>query len=384
MHTIPAPATAPDPAILVERFAIGESGPTVVVKDCIDIAGTRTGCGSAAFADAPPARQDAPVVARLREAGCRIVGKAVMHELAYGVTGINAYAGTPLNPRFPDRIVGGSSSGAAAAVASGMVDFAVGTDTGGSIRMPAACCGVFGLKPTFGRLTREGAVPATSSLDCIGPFADTMAGMVAAMVILDPEFGARPVPQALTLGRIATSADADVEAALDAVLARAGAGKAITTLAMDLPLLGEAHRAGITIMAAEMAALFGHLVGSGKLGADIDARLAAGLTVTPDQVAQAETVRAAFTAQVDEALARCDVLVLPTLPCVPILLAEATDAKAALRLTELVRPFNVSGHPAISLPTRTAQGLPAAVQLVGRRGEDAALCAAAQALEPLL
>lgn len=370
-----------DSAILILMESCEEApGPRVAVKDCLDIAGYRTGCGSAAFADAAPALRDAAVVKALRDGGCRIVGKTNMHELAYGVTGINAYAGTPVNPRFPERIVGGSSSGSAAAVAAGMVDFTIGTDTGGSIRMPAACCGIFGLKPTFGVISREGAIPATSSLDCIGPFARDMKRILEAMAIICPGFLAVEEQAEPVVGRVVTTADADVEAAIDAALARAQ----VEWVTIELPSLRLAHQAGITIMAAEMASLFGHLVGSGKLGADIDARIAAGLQITAEQVAQAELVRMQFAAEVDAALARCDVLALPTLPSVPILVTDATDAKAALRLTELVRPFNLSGHPALTMPTLTAQGLPAGLQLVGAMGGDAALCAVASVVETAL
>ncbi len=133
----------------------------------------------------------ADVVANLLSAGCRIVGKTKMHELAYGMTGINAFEGTPINPRYPDRIPGGSSSGSAAAVAAGLVDFAIGTDTGGSIRQPAICCGVIGFKPTFGRVSRKGALPAQSSLDCIGPFARNLSMIERAMSAIDPTFQPR-------------------------------------------------------------------------------------------------------------------------------------------------------------------------------------------------
>ncbi len=134
--------------IFVQRLALGGGGPRVGIKDSIDIAGCATRMGSACLADAPPAPRHAAVVQALLEAGCRIVGKTNMHELAYGVTGINRWSGTPVNPRAPDRVPGGSSSGSAVAVAAGVADFTLGNDTGGSIRIPAACCGVYGLKPT--------------------------------------------------------------------------------------------------------------------------------------------------------------------------------------------------------------------------------------------
>ncbi len=155
-------AAAPD-AVFVATMQLGGGGPRVAVKDSIDIAGYPTRVASLAFAAAPPAVRNAAVVQALLDGGCKIVAKSNMHELAYGVTGINGYTGTPVNPRYPDRIPGGSSSGSAVAVAAGLVDFAIGTDTGGSIRIPAACCGVYGLKPTYGRISRAGVHPTTST-----------------------------------------------------------------------------------------------------------------------------------------------------------------------------------------------------------------------------
>src|SRR5260221_14465421 len=145
-----------DESVFVARMQLGADGLRVGVKDSIDIAGYSTRSGSRALADAAPAARHAAVVKALLEGGCRIVGKTNMHELAYGVTGINLWTGTPINPRYPDRVPGGSSSGSAVAVAAKLVDFAIGTDTGGSIRIPASCCGVFWLKPTYGPASREG------------------------------------------------------------------------------------------------------------------------------------------------------------------------------------------------------------------------------------
>ncbi|MWV29067.1 amidase [Aurantiacibacter rhizosphaerae] len=376
MSSFPGPLD--DSAVLITSLDLGErGGPRVAVKDCLDIAGHVTSCGSRALADAAPAQNHADVVQALIDAGCHIIGKANMHELAYGVTGQNEFTGTPPNPEFPDRIVGGSSSGSAAAVAAGLADFAIGTDTGGSIRMPAACCGIIGLKPTFGSVSRTGAIPASSSLDCIGPFAATMDQLIAAMEAIYPGFTLPAAPDSLRLKRVTVEADLAVTQALDAALARVDAQ--ITQI--ELPHFADAHAAGMTIIAGEMAAELGHLVGSGKLGADIDARLAAAGKITAAQMEEAESIRSCFTAKVDAALADCDALVLPTLPSEPILVSEASDAAAAVKLTRLVRPFNLSGHPAITLPVMTQNRLPAGVQLVGRKGEDAALCALARELE---
>ena len=362
------------------RGAQGVKGPRVAVKDCLDIAGTRTSCGSRAFADAAPAAVHADVVAALLNSRAHIVGKTNMHELAYGVTGINEWSGTPVNPRFPDRVPGGSSSGSAVAVSAGLVDFAIGTDTGGSIRVPATCCGVAGLKPTFGRVSRKGAHPSASSLDCVGPFARDVATLEQAMAMIDRSFVPQGRPADPILGILNVEADADVQAAMDAAIARSG----LRTIAVSLPSFAEAFQAGITVMAAEMAPLFGHLCGTGKLGADVDARLLAASKVTAGEVEQAEAVRARFSAEVDAALATVDALVLPAMPSVPPLLSEAGDAPRTLAMTRLVRPFNLSGHPALSLPLQTAQGLPAGIQIVGARQGDGALCAVAAVIERTL
>lgn len=362
-----------DGAILIQQLGLGGTGPRVVVKDCIDIAGCRTGLGSRAFDDAEPATAHAEVVAALFEAGAYIVGKANMHELAYGVTGINGYKGTPLNPKFPDRVPGGSSSGSAAAVAAGMAVFAIGTDTGGSIRVPAACCGIAGLKPTFGRVSRVGAHPSPSSLDSIGPLARDVTTLELAMSMIDPSFSATARPEGAVLGVVACDVDPDIAEAVEAAIAATG----LRTVPIALPSFKEAFKAGLTLMAAEMAPLFGHLCGSGKLGPDVDSRLQAAGAVGTDQVATAEGVRVRFGAEVDAALATVDALVLPTMPSVPPLVSEADDAPKTLRMTSLVRPFNVSGHPALSLPLLTNGGLPAGLQFVGARSGDSALCALA-------
>jgi len=369
-----------DHAIWVERLDLGGDGPRVAVKDCLDIAGYRTACGSRAFADAPAAERHANVVEALLDAGCRIVGKANMHELAYGVTGINGWTGTPDNPLFPGRVPGGSSSGSAVAVAAGLADFAIGTDTGGSIRVPATCCGVAGLKPTFARVSRQGAHPASTTLDCIGPFARDVATLETAMTIIDPAFAPVARPSAPTLGIVEVEVDADVGAAAAIAISKTG----LETIPVSLPSFADAFRAGITIMAAEMAPLFGHLCGTGLLGADVDARIAAATKVSAGEVLIAELVRKKFTAEVNAALATVDALVLPAMPSVPPLIEEAADAPRTLRMTSLVRPFNVSGHPVLSLPLRTADGLPAGLQLVGRKSEDAVLCALAARIEDLL
>jgi len=397
---------------------LGGEGPRVAIKDSIDIAGYPTRAGSAAFAAAAPATQHAAVVQALLDRGCRIVGKTNMHELAYGVTGINRWIGTPRNPRYPDRIPGGSSSGSAVAVAAGVVaakanaigtpgdssraspgatrvdpappglppvgrppvgppvDFALGTDTGGSIRVPAACCGVYGLKTSYGRISRAGVHPAVSSLDCVGPFARDLAMIERAMALMDASFAPSPPPASLRLGVVNVTADPGVVAAVRAALARAG----IAAVPIDLPSLEDAYAAGLTIIGAENWSAYGHLVDGPGLGDDVRARLSGNRSISGEALAAAERCRTIFRAEVDVALQTVDALVLPTLPIVPPRLGETGDARVVLRLTAFVRPFNVSGHPALSIPLETEAKLPAGLQLVGRRAGDAALCAAAHRL----
>ncbi|CAN5155830.1 amidase [soil metagenome] len=358
-------------AIFVQHLNLGGHGLRVGVKDSIDIAGLPTRGGSATLANAPPADRHADVVQALIDADCAIVGKTNMHELAYGVTGVNGWTGTPNNAHFPDRVPGGSSSGSAAAVAAGLVDFALGSDTGGSVRTPAACCGVFGLKPSFGRVSRVGAHPAASSLDCVGAFAGSMAMIEQAMGIIDPTYRRVESPTNPRLALLGVDAEPQVAAAF----AHAVDMIALPHASVALPSFVAAFAANISIIGAETWAAFGDLTASEGMGADVKARLLNASHITPEQLDAAEAVRATFRAEVDAALADHDALILPTMPVFPLLLEEAGDAAAAIRLTALVRQFNLSGHPALTIPVMAANGLPIGIQLVGRIGGDAELCA---------
>jgi amidase len=360
-------------AIFVEPMALGGDGPRVGVKDSIDIAGFATRMASGCLADAPPASEHAAVVRSLLDAGCRIVGKTNMHELAYGLTGINHWTGTPVNPRAPGRVPGGSSSGSAVAVAAGLVDFALGNDTGGSIRLPAACCGVYGLKPTYGRVSRAGVHPRRSSLDCVGPLAREVSMIERAMTMIDATFRPLGVPPHATVGWVQVETAPAVAAAARLVLERA----AVNLRPVTLPSYAAAFSAALVIIGAETWAAFGHLAGCERLGDDVRTRLTAARSISAAEVAAAEEERRGFRAEIDTALTGLDALALPTLPDLPLTLAAAEDTRAALHSSWCVRPFNLSGHPAITLPT-AVRGLPAGLQLVGRIHGDEALCALAR------
>ncbi|MGF6874510.1 amidase [Paraburkholderia sp. MM5477-R1] len=358
--------------------------PTIAIKDSIDVAGYATTAASRALADAPLASEHAEVVRRLLDAGWRVTGKTNMHELAFGMTGINDFSGTPVNPQDAARIPGGSSSGSASAVGQKFVDAALGTDTGGSVRGPAACCGVIGLKPTFGRVSRLGVAPRVTTLDCVGPFTRETDTLIRVMTAIDPSFRAddarRDVSQ-LRIGMVAVDADDDIAKAIaDAV------GKSeLATQAIELASLKDAFTAGLAVINAETSRAFGHLVASGKLGADIEARLRAAAATSAADLDAAERVRRTFTDEVDRALDRVDVLVLPTLPSLPITLEAARAGTSVIGMSSLIRPFNLSGHPALSLPVPIERStLKAGLQIIGRKNDDETACAVAAHLEARL
>ncbi|KXU86110.1 glutamyl-tRNA amidotransferase [Caballeronia megalochromosomata] len=359
-------------------------GPTIAIKDSIDIAGYPTTAASRALADAPAAAEHAEVVRRLLDAGWRIKGKANMHELAFGMTGINAFTGTPVNPQDATRIPGGSSSGSASAVGLGLVDAALGTDTGGSVRGPAACCGVIGLKPTFGRVSRRGVAPVETTLDCVGPFAREMRVLIDAMTAIDPSFDAgmaRRDASNARVGIVAVDADAPIRKAVGNAVRRAG----FASREVELASMADAFSAGLAIINAETWHAFGYLVETGRIGADLDARLRNASHTTAADLEAAENVRHIFTAAVDRALDDVDVLVLPTLPAFPITLEAARTGTSVIAMSSLIRPFNLSGHPALSLPLAVeGSSLKAGLQLVGRKGADEKVCAVAAHFEAAL
>jgi amidase len=363
-------------SIVVEDLALGGSGLSVMVKDTIDIAGYPTRASSSALADAPAAGEHAQVVRALLDAGCRISGKTSLHELAFGTTGLNAWTGTAANPRYPGYIPGGSSSGSAAAVAAGLCDFALGTDTGGSVRIPAACCGVYGLKPTFGRVSRKGVMPAHSTLDCVGPLARDMECLIDAMHAIDPTFKAVSVPENLSIGVVAVHADEHIRAVVSQALGRSR----FALVEQSLPGMSAAYGAGMAIINAETWAACGHLLQTGRVGNDVADRLRAASLTSAEAVEEAEIIRRVFTAEVDAALAITPILAMPTMPDFPLLVADAADTRAALGMTSLVRAFNLSGHPALSIPLESASGLPVGLQLIAAHGADELLCAVAREL----
>ena len=367
--------------VFTEEFELGLGNRFVVgLKDNIDVAGLITRAGSQALVKQKKANVHADVVSNLLKSDVKIVGKLNMHELAFGMTGVNKYDGTPVNPFFPHYITGGSSSGCAVAVAQKKVNFSIGTDTGGSIRVPAACCGVFGLKPTFERISRKGVMPNQSTLDCVGPLSLSAEGIIDAMNSIDETF--IPVSD---IGNVRLAlVNVNAESIIKNSISEAVKQEFIQTKHINLLYLTDAFDAALKLMNYEMWLAFGHLLATGKLGDDVAQRLTAAQNIKADIVDEVEAIRQRFTDEVDAVLTNYHALVLPTIPSFPLTRDEALAGKNDLNISALTRPFNLSGHPAISLPLPNHLAKPVAMQLVGAKGDDELLCAIAKKISKTL
>jgi amidase len=360
------------------------TGPRVAVKDLIDMAGLPTTAASRPVADgARPATRDAACLAGLRAAldarQARFVGKTNLHELAYGISGINAAFGTPVNPLDPGRMPGGSSSGSGTAVAAGEADIAYGTDTGGSVRIPAACCGITGLKTTWGRISLAGVRPLAPGLDTVGPMARDVAGVAAGMALLEPGFTvAGDAPR--SVGVLAIDADPLVTAAIDDALRTAE----FALVPVRVPGLDQVIAASITVLDAQAWQANRDLVAAAgaSLGSDVRDRLKLSSMITPAQVAAAEAVIAGWRETLAALWRQVDLLAAPTLLGYPPLLSEA---HLMPKLRALTTPVNAAGVPSLALPipvrARDAGPIPANVQLIGPLGGEERLLAAGARLE---
>jgi len=369
-------------------------------KDLYSTKGVRTTGGSKILTDSVPSA-DATVVARLAGAGAILLGKLNMHEFAYGPEGLNAHYGDTRNPWGMDahRIAGGSSSGSGAAVAAGLVPGSLGSDTGGSIRIPASLCGITGLKPTYGRASRAGVLPLAWSMDHVGPMTRSardcalMLTVIAGYDPADPTTSVLPVPdygvaltgdlKGLRVGLLRAHftdiAAPDVRAAVEAAarqLERAGA----VVDEVNLTQVAHVGTASAAIVASEALAYHAAWMRSRPQDyqSDVRERLRMGAFVNGAHYVRAQQVRALVTREVDEALARRDVLLAPASPITAPVLGEREttlgDGPSEVRsaLLRCARPFNFSGHPACAAPGGfTAGGLPIGLQIVGRPFDEA-------------
>jgi amidase len=360
------------------------AGPRLAVKDLIDLEGTPTTAGSRALVmtrGKRAAASDAPLMAGARAAGARIVGKANLHELAAAPTGVNPWYGTPRNPLDATLIPGGSSSGSAVAVADGDADVAYGSDTGGSVRVPSACCGTAGLKTTFARVPLEGVWPLSPSLDTIGPMARDVAGLVLGMQLLEPGFAAAGSgPTAVGRLRLPDT-DPVIEAAVD----RALGGAELEVVPVELPGWPAAAEAVTAILASEAFAVNRELFAAHPEAVAEPAAsiLGFGSTFTPEQVDAARAVQKAWKHELAGVLERVEAIALPTLLCFPPPVDGSEGLDTVIRLVAATAALNLAGVPCVSLPVPApgGPGLPASLQLVGPEGSEERLLPLAARVE---
>jgi aspartyl-tRNA(Asn)/glutamyl-tRNA(Gln) amidotransferase subunit A len=388
---------------LEKRIAAGEdvgalAGVPVGIKDLMHVQGYPLTCGTKAMAGKTSAR-DAEVVAKLRAAGALIVGTLNLHELAYGVTSANAHFGPVVNPVAPEHIPGGSSGGSGATVATGIAAIAVGTDTGGSIRIPAACCGVVGFKPSHDAVSREGVWPLAWTLDHIGPLArsvddaalgfEVMAGLPPGCVSgkrLEQPRLVKPTPFFFE------HLDPIIARHIDNVLSRlTGAGATLATRKVDGAEQAPTAQF-ITIATEACQANWDLLIKRPEgISPEVRLRIEIGQFIGGVDYVKAQRLRRALRDAMIAALKDADVFVLPSLP-ISLPKTGTTMAEIAGRVlpvptavTRLTSPFNFSGLPAISIPCGSDRnGLPVGLQLVGRPGADATVLAAARWCEQVL
>jgi aspartyl-tRNA(Asn)/glutamyl-tRNA(Gln) amidotransferase subunit A len=385
-------------------------GVPVAVKDLCHTAGVKTTGGSKILRDFVPA-EDATVVARLRSAGAIVLGKLNMHEFAYGPEGLNEHYGHALNPwdAGQPRIAGGSSSGSGVAVAAGLAAGALGSDTGGSIRIPAALCGITGIKPTYGRVSRAGVLPLSWSMDHVGPMTRTardsalMLAAIAGRDPADPTTSTRAVPsyvsgldgsvKGVRVGLLRSffleTSDGAVRGAVEAA-ARTLADHGATVDEVSLGHLADIPAATMAIIGSEALAYHTEWVRTraDEYQPDVIERLRMAAFVTGVQYVRGQQLRELVRREVDAALTRHDVLLAPTTPITAPRIGERevtvgssrTDVRSAL--IRFTRPFNFSGHPACSVPCGVdGRGMPIGMQVVGRAFDEATVLRVADAYQ---
>jgi AtzE family amidohydrolase len=364
------------------------AGVPFAAKNLFDIAGIVTRAGAKVTEGDSPAAHDAEAIAAWERSGAVLVGATNMDEFAYGFVTENAHDGPTHNPHDGGRIAGGSSGGSAAAVGAELVPLALASDTNGSIRVPAALCGIFGIRPTYGRLSRRGAYPFVESLDTVGPLARTAMDLRLSYAALDPRFEARSATLAPRCARLGGYFDTgllpEARRAVDTVCTALGA---IT--AVDLAHAREAREAAFLITAAEGGAL--HLERLRSRAEEYDPatrdRLIAGALTPAAWYLRAKRFGAFFRAEIARAFALHDVLIAPVTPYAATLIGQKTIEVDGLpteirpNLGIFTQPITLSGCPVVSVPVVVRGALPLGVQLIGRAGSESLLLAVAEQLE---
>jgi len=364
------------------------AGAPFAAKDLFEVAGYPTTAGNKyREANAPKASADAIVIQRLEAAGAILIGALNMDEFAYGFSTENAHYGSTRNPHDLERLAGGSSGGSAAAVAAGLVPLSLGSDTNGSIRVPASLCGIYGLRPTHGLVPDEGVFPFIERMDVAGPFARSLADVriafeLTAAVRCKPIDG--PLRAARLVGWFRDNAGPDAREAVDLVCEALGA-----TQELDLTLAGAGRSAAFLITAYEGGRR--HLAEMRRDASAFDpatrVRFAAGALLPDNIYADAEAAAARYIAQFEAAFADYDVLVAPSTPTIAPRIADGAIevngqmAPARANLGICTQPISITGAPALSVPVKRPGRLPIGVQLIAARGREDVLFAAAKRLE---
>jgi len=352
-------------------------GPVVAVKDLVDVRGTVTTAG-ASFLTNSPAERDAPLVRRMREFGCVVIGKANLHEWAFGVSSQNPHFGGVRNPCAPDRVPGGSSGGSAAAVAAGLCDWAVGSDTGGSIRIPASFCGVVGFKPTIGTVDTEGVVPLSRTLDTIGPLAPDVRSVAQALEMMSDLTGLVP-ERTRSLAELRIAVPSGWGAGLEPEIGEAWSAVSADVPEIRLPDRKRMAAPGLTILLAEAAAFHRDRLQRHpeRFGDDVRRLLEQGLGVSRHDYSMALLEQSRIRSETEAAMEGWDAILTPTTRVLPPRLDQAYDRGD---VTGYTRPFNTTGQPVITLPA-PVEGIPVGIQVVGHFGQERTLVEVALALE---
>ncbi|MGF1459136.1 MAG: AtzE family amidohydrolase [Leptolyngbyaceae cyanobacterium] len=374
------------------------------VKSLFDIAGHTTLAGSKINRDRPPAQQDATAIARLEQAGAILVGALNMDEYAYGFVTVNHHYGATPNPHAPQRVAGGSSGGAAAAIAARLVPLTLGSDTNGSIRVPAALCGIYGLKPTYGRLSRAGTALFSTSLDHIGPMARSVRDIAISFDVMQGADPRDPVCTHRPATATANSLTAGIEplniALLDNDFTQGMQSEVAASVAQIVSALGITHQ--VTLPRADIARAAAYLItaaeGSELHLPDLQTRLqdfdpatrdrfVAGALIPQNWYIKAQRVRRWFQTEARKILQTYDVLIAPTVPCIAPFLRQSTmtiDGQSVLVRPHLglyTQPLSFIGLPALSVPVIQAGTLPTGVQIIAAPYQEAKILQVAQWLE---
>lgn len=375
------------PGARVERAGAAEgplAGLSFAVKDLYDVAGIVTGYGNPDWARShPPATSDAAVVTALLEAGARLVGKTKTVELAYGLTGENVWYGTPINPAAPDRFPGGSSCGSAAAVAAGLCDIAMGSDTGGSVRIPASYCGLYGIRPSWGSVSLTGACPLGPAYDTAGWFAARASVLRRAGEVLLPPGGEGPLGPLLKAQEAWVNADPATAAALSGALA---AAESVLGQALSVNLapegLGAFYEHFRCAQAVEAWTSLGPWIEATdpSLGPGVKERFAAAKAMDPAKAAAGRAFRRVAQARLCGLLGGGAVLVYPTSPApAPLLTATLSEQNAVRERTMGVTAIaGLGGLAEVTIPAGRVGGAPVGLSLVAAPGRDRALLALAE------